>query len=185
MTTTTSSALAGTYVADREHSSFQAGVRHMGVGQFRAAFEDVRARLITDASGQLHLEGRALVESINIRTPAEFRAHVVESDDFFAAAEHPEITFASDDVRLTDDGRAEVRGELTIKGLMRAVLARDTHRGPVEDIYGGQRMALDLEATIDRRDFDMGWQAQLPRGGDVVSWDVALFIHLELVREDR
>jgi hypothetical protein len=23
----------------------------------------------------------------------------------------------------------------------------------VEDIYGGQRMALDLEATIDRRDF--------------------------------
>jgi hypothetical protein len=29
----------------------------------------------------------------------------------------------------------------------------------------------------------MNWQAQLPGGGDVVSWAVELTIHLELVRD--
>ena len=53
----------------------------------------------------------------------------------------------------------------------------------MKDIYGGLRCALDLAATIDRRAFGLTWQAQLPNGGDVVSWDVEVTVHLELVQE--
>ena len=86
-------------------------------------------------------------------------------------------------MRLAGDGTAAVHGELTIKGITRALVAHGTYVEPIEDIYGGLRGALDLTATIDRRAFGLTWQAQLPGGGDVVSWDVELTAHLELVQE--
>ena len=41
----------GTYEIDAAHSSFEAGVRHMGVGSFRTRFDEVQARLIADGDG--------------------------------------------------------------------------------------------------------------------------------------
>jgi len=45
--------LTGVFDADRTHSSFQFGVRHMNVSTFRASFDDVDARL-TARKGQGH-----------------------------------------------------------------------------------------------------------------------------------
>ena len=44
-------------------------------------------------------------------------------------------------------------------------------------------MGLELHTTLDRRDFGFDWQAELPSGGDAVSWEVQLDIDLLLVRE--
>jgi len=183
-TIATTSPFTGRWTADREHSTVQAGVRHMGVGSFRTTFEDVTARLTQRPDGGLSLAGHVSVASIAIHTPAEFRAHVVEGEGFFAAARHPEITFASSDVRLAQDGTADVHGELTIKGITHPIAAQGTYAGPVEDIYGRLRGALNLTAVIDRRAFGLTWQAPLPGGGEVVSWDVELQVHLEIVQEN-
>ena len=89
----TSTPLAGTYTADPVHSSFGFAVRYQGVSLFRGTLDDVAATL---ADGRL--EGTAKVESISIRTPEQFRAHVL-SAEFFDAANHPEVTFTSTDAR--------------------------------------------------------------------------------------
>lgn len=180
--TTAVAPLTGAYTADPDHSSFQAQLRHMGVGSFRTGFEEVEARLESGPQG-LRLSGRARVDSITIRHPAEFRAHVVAGEDFFDAGNHPEILFASHHVELGDDGSATVDGVLTIRGQARPVSATGTFRPPVADLYGGQRAALDLAAEIDRREWGMNFQARLPGGGDVLSWNVILSIHLELVAD--
>jgi polyisoprenoid-binding protein YceI len=172
----------GSFTADPDHSSFQAQLRHMGVGSFRTGFDDVEARLETGPDGP-RLTGRARVDSITIRRPPEFRAHVVEGDDFFDARNHPEITFASRRLEFSDDGTVALDGLLTMRGIERPITATGTYVGPVEDVYGGHRAALDLEAEIDRREWGMTFQAQLPRGGDVLSWSVQLSVHLELVAE--
>jgi len=182
MTTTAVSPFTQTFTADPDHSSFQAELRHMGVGTFRTGFEDVAARLEHDAEG-LRLTGRARVDSITIKRPAELRAHVVDGEDFFDAARHPEITFASTRLDLAEDGTAALEGTLTMRGVERPVTATGTYAAPVEDIYGAHRAALDLTAEIDRRDWGFDFQAQLPRGGDVLSWTAALSIHLELVAD--
>lgn len=182
MTTTAVSPFTQTFTADPDHSSFQAELRHMGVGTFRTGFEGVAARLEHHAEG-LRLTGRARVDSITIKRPAEFRAHVVDGEDFFDAARHPEITFASTRLDLAEDGTAALEGTLTMRGVERPVTATGTYAAPVEDIYGAHRAALDLTAEIDRRDWGFDFQAQLPRGGDVLSWTAALSIHLELVAD--
>jgi hypothetical protein len=45
------------------------------------------------------------------------------------------------------------------------------------------RGALELTATVDRRDWGMDWQAPLPSGGDALGNEVQLSAHLELVEE--
>src|ERR1700712_3007826 len=83
--------------ADPVHSSFGFAVRYQGVSLFRGTLSDVNASL-TDG----RLVGTAQAESISIRTPEQFRAHVLGAD-FFDAANHPEVTFTSSDLDVTDD----------------------------------------------------------------------------------
>ena len=173
----TSTPLAGTYNADPIHSSFGFAVRYQGVSVFRGTLDAVEATL---EGGRL--VGTAKVESISIRTPEQFRAHVL-SAEFFDAANHPEVTFTSNDLDLREDGTATVAGELTIKGITRPVQATGTWIAPAADAFGHTRGHLNLEAVIDRTEFDMNWNMALPSGGNVLANDVTLTVELSLVEQ--
>lgn len=178
---TTIRAFEGTFEVDRTHSSVQFAVRHMEVSVFRASFDGVEGNLFADDAG-VRLEGRVPVESVSIPSqPPEFRDHVVRGADFFDAAAHPEVRFRSSSVELVD-GRASVTGELTIRGLTRTVTALGAYELPVEDPYGARRASLELRATLDRRSWDMDWQAPLPSGGEALGWEVEVSANLELVQ---
>ena len=174
---TTTSPLAGTYNADPVHSNFGFAVRYQGVSLFKGTLDEVDAKLVDG-----HLEGSAKVESISIRTPEQFRAHVLGAE-FFDAANHPEVTFTSNDLDLRDDGTAKVAGELTIKGITRPVEATGTWIAPAADAFGNRRGHLNLEAVVDRTEFDMNWNMALPSGGNVLANDVTLTVELSLVEQ--
>lgn len=169
----------GTYELDRNHSSFQFAVKHLNLSTFRASFSDIDARLAADG-GVLVLEGYVRAESISIVEP-EFRAHVVRGADFFKADAHPLITFRSTSVVLGDDRSASVSGELEIRGVSRPVTASGTYVPPTEDPFGLSRAAVELRATVDRREWEMNWQLPLPDGGDALGWEVEITAQLELV----
>jgi polyisoprenoid-binding protein YceI len=173
----TATALSGTYVADPIHSSFGFAVRYQGVSLFRGTLDEVEATL-TDG----RLEGRAKVESISIRTPEQFRAHVL-SAEFFDAENHPEVIFTSSDVDLSDDGTVTVEGDLTIKGITHPVTATGTWIAPEGDAFGNTRGHLNLEAQIDRTEFDMNWNAPLPSGGKALANEVTLIVELSLIEQ--
>jgi polyisoprenoid-binding protein YceI len=168
---------SGTYNADPVHSSFGFAVRYQGVSLFKGTLNEVAATL---ADGRL--EGSAKVESISIRTPDQFRQHVL-GDDFFDAQSHPEVTFTSSDLDLREDGTATVNGELTIKGNTRPVAATGTWIAPAADAFGNARGHLNLEAVIDRTEFDMNWNMALPSGGNVLANEVTLTVELSLVEQ--
>ena len=128
------------------------------------------------------LEGTAKVESISIRTPDQFRQHVL-SAEFFDVENHPEVTFTSSDLDLREDGTAVVAGELTIKGITRPVEATGTWIAPAADAFGNTRGHLNLEAVVDRTEFDMNWNMALPSGGNVLANDVTLTVELSLVEQ--
>ena len=174
---TTVTPLAGTYAADPVHSSFGFAVRYQGVSVFRGTLDAVEATL---EGGRL--VGTAQVESISIRTPEQFRAHVL-SAEFFDAANHPEVTFTSADLDLREDGTATVQGELTIKGITKPVEAKGTWTAPAADAFGNTRGHLNLEAVIDRTEWDMNWNMPLPSGGNVLNNDVTLTVDISLVEQ--
>lgn len=183
MSTVAPHPFSGTFRADPVHSSFGFAVTHSGVYRYRGSLSDVAATLRADGDATT-LEGTARVESISIVEPPEFRANVL-GPDFFDVERHPEVTFRSTDVRLADDGRAEVDGELTIRGVTRPVTATGRYEAPRPAPFGGDAAGLQLGTTFDRRDFGFEWQMELPDGGDVLGWDVELDIELRLVRDDE
>jgi polyisoprenoid-binding protein YceI len=175
MSTTT--VLPGTFAADPVHSSFGFSVKYQGVSVFRGTMNDVTATL-TDG----RLEGAAKVESISIRSPEQFRAHVL-SEEFFDAANHPEVTFSSEEVDLADDGTATVKGNLTMRGVTHPVTATGTWTAPAADAFGNTRAHLHLEAVIDRTQWGFNWNAPLPSGGNALANDVTLTVDISLVQQ--
>ncbi len=175
--TTAAATLPGTFNADPVHSSFGFSVRYQNVSLFKGTLNEVTATLIDGK-----LEGTAKVESISIRTPEQFRAHVL-SADFFDVENHSDVSFVSTDLTLDDDGTATATGDLTIKGITKPITATGTWVAPSADAFGNTRAHLTLEATIDRTEWDINWNMPLPTGGNALANDVTLTVELALVAQ--
>jgi polyisoprenoid-binding protein YceI len=181
MTSVSAQPFSGTYRAQPVPSSFAFAVRHSGVFWYRGSLSDVAATLSGDGD-DLALEGAARVDSLSVVEPPAMRASVL-GPEFFDAERHPEITFRSTAIRLDDGDRAEVDGELTMRGVTRPVSASGYYARPRPAGYG-EVAGLQLHTSIDRREFGFEWQMQLPGGGDAVGWEVEVDIDLLLKRED-
>ncbi|MDQ3729543.1 MAG: YceI family protein [Actinomycetota bacterium] len=170
---------AGTWKIDPVHSTASFEVEHNGFSLFRTSFGELEATLTADEDST-RIEGRVAVESIDVSQP-DFRAHLL-SPEFFDAARHSHIEFVSDD--LSTDGESfALRGELTIAGKSNPVEAMGALRGPLTDAFGGERISLSLETTVDRHEYGIGWNMDLPNGKKVLGDGVKLLVELELVKD--
>ncbi len=170
---------AGTWRADDLHSSVRFEAEHMGASIFGAGFRDYEATVVSGPEG-VELRGTVQVESFDVQHE-ELRPHVM-SPEFLDVERHPELTFRS--IAFREDGAGViVDGELTIRGTTRRVEARGRVGDPVMDPYGMERVAVTLEAVIDRTEFGLGWQMALPGGGVALANDVRLVVSLELIKE--
>jgi polyisoprenoid-binding protein YceI len=177
MTTTTAIEIpAGTWTADAKHSNANFEVEHAGVSTFRGGFKPIDAKLIAGDDG-LAIEGAVEVATISI-DDENIRPHVL-SPDFFDADRNPAVTFRSTEI-TGDADDLRVKGDLSLAGITLPVEASGRLRGPVPGPGGGEKLALSLEATIDRTDYGMNWQMDLPGGGTALANDVKLIVELEL-----
>ena len=168
----------GTWQSDPVHSSVGFAVKHV-VGTFRGSFNEFAATL-TETDGSPELSGRAKVESVQVKDQNLY-AHLL-SPEFFDAEQHPEIIFKSK--RIERDGdRVVVDGELTVKGVTRDVVARGEIAGPAPGPADTERIGIDLETIVDRHDFGLDWQMDLPGGGKTLGDDVTLTVHVELIND--
>src|SRR3954471_16574945 len=170
---------AGTWELDPVHSNIAFAVSHNGVTTFRSGFERYEARLT--GGEQPRLEGTVEVAGIQIDDEM-LKGHLL-SPEFFDTQRFPQLRFTSTELSVGEDGTARVAGELEIHRENRTVEAsgRFAHLG--EDAYGKARIGLSISSTVDRRDFGLDWQAQLPSGGDVLDYAVTINVELELVGE--
>ncbi len=171
---------AGSYTVDPVHSSVGFAVVHNGVSTFRSGFGSYEARLSGGESPRL--EGAVEVASIEIEEP-NLKGHLL-SPEFFDAERFPRLSFSSSELSVGEDGAATIRGELEIRGEKREVEAGGRVVTLGGDLGGNARVGLSLAASVDRRDFGLDWQAELPSGGEVLDWGVEIAVELELVAEE-
>ena len=180
-TATVQSIPAGTWKIDPIHSHVGFAVKHMVVSTFRGQFGRYDGHLAAGPHGAPRLEGWVDAGSIEVRDQ-NLAAHLA-SPEFFDTERHPRIDFVSTAVRVGEGGELEADGELTIKGHTGTVHVTGRLSGPHVDIAANEKVGVELRATVDRRDFDLRWNAPLPSGGFALADDVTLEVSLELVRE--
>jgi len=158
----------GTWTIDPSWSALEFEVRKLGLVTIKGR--------VPGFSGTIHgAEGtiNGVVDATSITTfDADRDAHL-QSPEFFDTQRYPELTFASTSVELDGD-ELVVSGDLTIKGVSKPVALRGELSGPENDPWGGERIGLALETTIDRTDFGLEWNAPLPGGGFLLPNEVVL-----------
>lgn len=165
--------LAGTWTFNPVHSSADFSVKYL-VAKFRGGFPELEATLQDGV-----LRGAVKVATIAVKDP-NLAGHLM-APDFFDAEQFPEISFTSEVLDIDGD-TLELDGELTMKGVTKAVHATGTVNGPTEDFMGNTRLGFTLETTVDRTDFGITWNADLPKGGRALSDEVTLVVELEFNR---
>ena len=164
----------GTWTLDPVHSSIGFAVPYSGIGTFRGTFEDFDATLVDGT-----LEGVAKVASVKVDD--ENLAGHLQSPDFFDAEQHPELRFVARTIERDGD-RVSIDGDLTLRGVTKPVEISGTVTGPLENAYGQQRTGFDLEATVNRHDYGISWNLELPGGGQALGDDVVISANLALVQ---
>ena len=164
----------GTWSLDPVHSTIGFAVTHSGVMTFRGDFADYAATL-----EEGRLVGTAQVASVRVDDP-NLTAHL-QSPDFFDAEQNPELRFVSRSIERDGD-TVSISGDLTLRGETQPVELAGTISGPITDGYGNQRLGLEVETTINRRDYGIDWGADLPSGEPMLADDVTITAALALVQ---
>ena len=168
---------AGSWTADPVHSSVSFEVEYGGVGTFRGGFREFTARL--DGSA---LTGTAKIASVDVKD--ENLSGHLQSPDFFDAQRFPEITVRADELTRHGDGTVDGSGEITIKGVTRPVELTGRIGSPNVDPFGREKLGLTLEASVDRNEFGVSWNAPNQGGGNYLGDHVKLIADLILARQE-
>ena len=76
-----------------------------------------------------------------------------------------------------------MRGDLEIRGETPRGRGQRALRKLGGDLGGKPGSVSRSRPTVDRRDFGLDWQAELPSGGEVLDYAVRIAVELELVEE--
>jgi polyisoprenoid-binding protein YceI len=165
---------AGTWAVDKVHSNIGFAVDYMA-GTFTGSFSDFDADLSDGV-----LKGSAKVASVQVKDP-NLEGHL-QSPDFFDAERNPELTFESKSIDV-DGNKVTIDGEITIKGHTEPVEINGVFTEPFDDPFGGTRLGLKLEATVDRDKFGVSWNNPLPSGEPALSNEVTIIADLQLSKQ--
>jgi len=120
-------------------------------------------------------------DASTITTFDETRDGHVQSPDFFDTERHPDILFESISVETRGD-ELVVEGELTVKGVTKPLTLSGQYIGAGADPWGNDRIGFELAGTVDRTDFGLEWNAQLPGGGFLLPNEVGLKANIAAIK---
>lgn len=166
----------GTWTVDPTHAEVGFVARHLMVAKVRGRFTDVSGTVeVGQTLAETSVRATAVAASISTNQ-ADRDAHL-RSADFFDVEAFPELTFAS--TQVTDDA---MTGDLTIKGVTRAVTFDLEFDGAQADPWGNTKAGFTATTSINRSDFGLTWNAAIEGGGVLVSDKIQITIEVELLK---
>ena len=173
-----------TYDIDSSHSSAQFKVRHLMVSNVRGEFGHVSGQVVIDEVDVTRSSVDVTIDASTINTHDAKRDEHLRSGDFFDVATYPTITFKSKRVQPGKGGDLFVTGDLTIRGVTREVtLDVEPLSAEINDPWGNVKRGASARARINRKDFNMVFNAALDGGGVLVGDEVSITLEVELGRK--
>lgn len=181
-TATTDTALT-TWTIDAMHSAVGFSIRHLMITTVRGEFQTISGSIRFDPAHPESTQIEASIPVASISTRQEQRDAHLRSAELFDAEKYPTATFRSTRARSVGAGQVEVIGDLTLRGVTRALtLAVTDITGEQKDHRGATRMGATATAKIKRSDFGMTYNMVLEAGGVALADEVALTIDVSLVK---
>ncbi|WP_107772761.1 YceI family protein [Nocardioides sediminis] len=173
--------VTGDYAIDASHSRLGFSARHAMVTTVRGDFTDFEGSARVDVETPALSRVDLTIRTASIDTASADRDGHLRSGDFFDTETHPEITFASTAVER-DGSEWTITGDLTIKGISRPVTIGFEENGTAVDPFGNTRIGFEGATTINRKDWDLTWNAALETGGVLVSEKIKLELDISAIK---
>lgn len=166
------------WIVDQSHSDVTFKVRHMMISTVSGIITDFDASIETESEDfkNASFEFSAKIDSIN--TKNKDRDQHLKSADFFDAENHPKITFKS----KSYDGEKMV-GDMTIRGVTKELVLDVSFNGVAVDGYGQTKAGFEFTGELNRKDFNLNWNAVTEAGSIVVSDKVRLNIDMQFIKQ--
>jgi polyisoprenoid-binding protein YceI len=165
---------AGNYTVDAGHTNAGFTVKHMMITNVTGKFNDVAGTFEFDEKTKNLKSVSGEIITASIDTSNEKRDEHLKAPELFDAAQFPKITFKSTKIE-----KNKVYGDLTMKGITKAVIFDLETSDVITDPWGKQRTGFSLNGKIKRTDFGISWNKALETGGVAVSDEVKLSIDIE------
>lgn len=162
---------------DPAHSEITFKVKHMMISNVKGRFNNFTANLVSEDDNFTHVKADAKIETNSIDTNSKDRDNHLLSADFFNAESFPTIEFE------TNSLNGDVEGYMTIKGVRKPIQLDVEFGGVNVDPWGNTKAGFSFEGKINRKDFDLGWNAALETGGVMVGEDVKVYGDLQFVKQ--
>jgi len=171
---------ASDFEIDKTHSQVSFKVKHMMISNVQGTFKEYDAEIEFDKKTMQFTSLSAEMETKSVDTGIEKRDNHLRSADFFDAKKNPVITFEMTSYK-GDKEEGKMDGNLTIRGISKAVTLDVEIGGVIKDPGGLIRLGFVLEGKIKRKDFGLKWNKLLEAGGLAVSETVKLTIEIEAI----
>jgi len=168
---------AGTWTVDASHSEIGFVARHLMVTKVRGSFTDVSGT-VEVAENVSDSVANVVIKTASVSTGTADRDGHLKSADFFDAETYPDMTFVS----TAFDGET-LTGDLTIKDVTKPVTLDVEFNGVATDPWGNEKAGFEATADINRTDWGLTWNANLEKGGVLVSEKIKLVLDVQLAKQ--
>jgi polyisoprenoid-binding protein YceI len=179
----------GTWILEPGHTEAEFRARHMMVTWVRGLFKNIRGTVEWDRESFESTTFQGRIDATGLWTGEPERDAHLRSADFFDVDNHPLISFEGRFTERIGDTHFRAVAELTMRGTSAEVPLHVSYLGQWEtpfwvgDENRGTMRRIGFEATtlIERQDFGVSWNDELPRGGVVVSNQIDVTIDVEAI----
>lgn len=173
---------ATTWNIDTAHSAVHFSVRHMVVSKTRGRFTKWSGQIAFDPGNPAASSVQVTIDPASVNTEDAQRDAHLRSPDFFDVEKYPQASFKSTKVEEAGSDKYRITGDLTVHGVTKPVILETVFEGSAKDPWGGERAGFAATASLDRREFGLGWNKVLEAGGVLVGDKIELTLEIEAVK---
>lgn len=175
---------AGTYTADKAHTSLIFRVNHLGFSNFTGRLSRVDITLQFDPAHPARSRVDATIDPNSLESdnpPAKF-LDMLHGPDWLDTAKFPAITFRSTKIVPTGPNTARITGDFTLHGETHPVVLNAKFNGgyPGMALDPHARVGFSLHGSFKRSAFGMGAWVPKPGTSFGVGDDIDVAIETEL-----
>lgn len=141
------------YAIDATHSSVVFRIKHMDMGYVFGMFRGVDGSFTFDEDNLEESSFEFTIDATSIFTNNQTRDQHLVSPDFFAAEEHPEITFESTNIEEVREGTYRITGDLTMRGTTEEIEVMADQTGQGLDTNDQFRRGFMTTFAVNRLNF--------------------------------
>ena len=167
-----------TWKVDPAHSNINFSVSHLMISEVTGNFGEFDIVAITsdDTFATPIFDVKISTKSIN--TGIARRDEHLRSDDFFAVATYPEMTFKTTSNEKTGEKTFKITGDFSLHGITKSVSLEGKLNGIITDQRSQKLKAgLKITGSINRKDFEVGMESQS------VGEEVFIVINMEMAQQ--